>query len=88
MEIRKDGKKQPHAGWEPANGRYERAWVQRRVGDRDWAGTGRCLNAVRCDSPGHPGENATDLPIHNDPPDEQILLSFVYAANAITGCES
>ena len=85
MKIRKDGYEQPYVEWSQAKDRYERAWVRHRTGDKDWAGTGRYLNVVRCGSPGQPGGNPTDFPIYNDLPDEQILLSFVYAANAITG---
>ena len=85
MKIQRDGNEQPYVEWSQAKDCYKRAWVQHRTGDKDWAGTGRYLNVVRCGSPGHPGGNPTDFPIYNDLPDEQILLSFVYAANAITG---
>lgn len=85
MKIQRDGYEQPCIEWSQAENRYKRAWIQHRTGDKDWAGTGRYLNVVRCDSPGRPGGNPTDFPIYNDLPDEQILLSFVYAANAISG---
>ena len=86
MQIKKDTLGQPYIEWRQTEDVYKRAWVQRRTGDKDWAESGRYLNVVRCESPGHPGGNPTDFPIYNDLPDEQILLSFVYATNAITGC--
>ena len=88
MEIRKDNKGQPYIEWEQAEGIYKRAWVQHKTGDSDWARCGRYLNIVRCNSPGHPGGNPADFPIYNDLPDGQVLLSYVYAVNAITGCRA
>lgn len=85
MEIQHDGNGQPYIEWEQAAGCYKRAWIQRRDGDKDWADTERYLNVVRCNSAGHPGGNATDFPIFNNLADEQILLAFVYAINAMTG---
>ena len=86
MEIQIDGKGQPYIEWDQAEGCYKRAWIQKRDGDNDWAGTRRYLNVVRCNWAGHPGGNATDFPIFNDElGDEQILLAFVYTVNAITG---
>lgn len=85
MQIQKDGNGQPYIEWEQAENAYKRVWIQHRAGDNDYAGTGRYLNVVRCNSPGHPGGNPTDFPIYNALPDEQVLLAFVYAANAITG---
>lgn len=85
MEIKKDGNGSSYVEWTRAEKGHIRAWVQHRTGSKDWAGTGRYLNVVRCNSPGHPGGNPTDFPIFNNLPDEQVLLSFVYAANAITG---
>ncbi len=85
MKIRKDGNGHLYVEWTRANKGHMRAWVQHRTGDKDWAATGRYLNVVRCNSPGHPGGNPTDFPIFNNLPDEQVLLSFVFAANAITG---
>ena len=85
MKIEKDGNGHLYVEWTRAKKGHARAWVQHRTGDKDWAGTGRYLNVVRCNSPGHPGGNPTDFPIFNNLPDEQVLLSFVYAANAITG---
>jgi hypothetical protein len=86
MQIQHDGSGQPYIEWDQADGCYKRAWIQRKQEpDKDWAGTGRYLNVVRCNSPGHPGGNPTDFPIFNDLPDEQILEAFVMAANAITG---
>lgn len=85
MKIKKDGNGHLYVEWTRAKKGYMRAWVQHRPSDKDWAGTGRYLNVVRCNSPGHPGGNPTDFPIFNNLPDRQVLLSFVYAANAITG---
>ena len=85
MEIQKDGNGHSYIEWNQAGVAFKRAWVQHKTGDADWADTGRYLNVVRCNTPGHPGGNPTDFPIFNQLPDEQILLSFVYAANSITG---
>jgi len=86
MEIQIDGNGSPYIEWRQAGAGYKRAWVQTKTGDKDWAGTGRYLNVVRCQSPGKTGGNATDFPIFNDLPSEQILLAFVHSVNAITGC--
>ena len=88
MQIQKDRNGQPYVEWDQGKGAYKRAWIQKRRGDKDWAETGRYLNVVRCNDPGKPGGNPTDFPIYNDLPDEQILLAFVYATNAITGKRS
>ena len=88
MEIQRDGNGQPYVEWDQGQGAFKRAWRQERSGDRDWAGTGRYLNIVRCENPGRPGGNPTDFPIYNELPDKQILLAFVYAANAVTGLRS
>ena len=88
MEVQRDGRGQPYIEWDQGQGAYKRAWIQHRSGERDWAGTSRYLNVVRCDKPGRLGGNATDFPIYNDLPDEQILLAFVYATNALTGLSS
>lgn len=92
MRIKKDGKGQPYIQWEqPGIGSqqnqvaYKRAWIQKRHDETDWAGTVRYLNVVRCNEQGHPSGNPADFPIYNELPDEQILLAFVYATNAITG---
>ena len=71
--------------WDQGQGAYKRAWIQHRTGERDWTGTSRYLNVVRCGKPGRLGGNPTDFPIYNDLPDEQILLAFVYATNTVTG---
>lgn len=84
MEIKRDTLGQPYIEWDQGQGCYKRAWIQKRD-ETDYAGTGRYLNVVRCNEPGHPGGNPADFPIYNQLPDEQILLSFVYGANAITG---
>ena len=85
MEIQKDSKGQPYIEWSQAEEMYKRAWVQCRTGRKDWAGSGRYLNVVRCASPGRIGGNPTDFPIYNDLPAAEILVSFVYAVNAVTG---
>lgn len=87
MQIQRDGNGSPFIEWEQAEGCYKRAWIQRKSDDRDWAGTGRYLNVVRCNSPGHPGGNPTDFPIFNDLPDGQILIAFVQSVSAMTGCK-
>jgi hypothetical protein len=89
MQIKHDGKGQPYIEWEQANGHYKRAWIIRREDgeDRDWAETGRYINVVRCNSPGHPGGNPTDFPVFSSPlSDEQLLLAFVHSVCAMTGC--
>jgi hypothetical protein len=88
MEIQHDQKGQPYIEWEQIPGAFKRAWIiSREPGDeKSWANVKRYLNVVRCNSAGHPGGNPTDFPIFNQLPDEQILLAFVHATNAITGC--
>ncbi|MDX8523365.1 hypothetical protein RFM68_02510 [Mesorhizobium sp. MSK_1335] len=86
MEIQIDGNGSHYIEWHQANGWYKRAWVQRKTGEKDWAGTGRYLNVVRCNRPGQTGGNPTDFPVFNDLPDDQILLAFVHGVNAMTGC--
>ena len=85
MEIKKDNNKQPYIEWDQGQGCYKRAWIQKKEGEKDWAGTGRYLNVVRCNEPGQPGGIPADFPIYNQLPAKQILLAFVYATNAITG---
>ena len=85
MEIHRDGNGQPYVEWDQGRGAYKRAWIQERVGEKDWAATRRYLNVVRCEEPGKLGGNPTDFPIYNDLPDEQVLLAFVHSINAITG---
>ena len=90
MKIEKDKKGQLMIEWEQAPGGYKRAWIQRKTDpDKDWAKAkeGRYLNVVRIESLGSgPAGNATDFPIFSDLPDEQILIAFVTAVSAITGC--
>lgn len=90
MEIQTDTNGHVYVEWSQTSTRhpahYKRAWVQHRTGDKDWAGTGRYLNVVRCREPGRPSGNPTDFPIYNTLPDEQILFAFVSAVNAITCC--
>jgi len=85
IEYDKTANKQPYIEWQQVEGAYKRAWIQNREGDKDWAGTGRYLNVVRCQEKGRVGGNPTDFPIHNDLPDEEILLAFVHSVSAITG---
>lgn len=88
MKIQFDQKNQPYIEWEQIPGGFKRAWIQHKDDpEKDWAGTGRYLNVARCEKPGHPGGNPTDFPIFNDLSDKQILIAFVHAASAITGCK-
>lgn len=88
MQIQRDGTGQPYIEREQARGHDERACIQRKSDpEKDWASTRAYLNVVRCNSPGHPGGNATDFPIFNSNlSDEQILEAFVQATSAVTGC--
>ena len=87
MVIRRDSANQPYIQWAQVSGGYKRAWLQHREGDKDWAGTGRYINVARCErSDGGPSGNATDFPVFNKLPDEQALIAFVQAVNAVTGC--
>jgi hypothetical protein len=89
VKISIDGNGSKYIGWRQLGGALKRAWVQHRSdADKDWAGTKRYLLVVRCDEAGRPAGNATDFPIYNDLPDEQILLAFVHGLNAITGCRT
>ena len=88
MKIQEDTKGPPYIQWEQARSIYKRAWIQKRKrgGKNDWAGTGLYLNVVRCDERGNPDGIPADFPLYNKKlSDEQILLAFVYATNAITG---
>jgi len=90
MQIHRDKQGQAYVEWAIAPNGFKRAWIQRRADpDKDWARTpqGRYLNVVRIGALGEgPGGNATDFPIFSDLPDEQILVAFVHAVCAITGC--
>lgn len=88
MKIHTDTKGQLCITWAqaPGAGGEKRAWVQRRTGTDDWAGTERYINVVRVDN-GRPSGNPTDFPIfHRDVSDEQALKAFVYGVNVATGC--
>ena len=91
LTIDRDQKGQPMIEWHQANGGWKRAWIQRRTDPgKDWAGArdGRYLNVVRIEGPKRgPAGNATDFPIYSDLPDEQVLMSFVYAISSVTGCK-
>ncbi len=90
MKIERDNKGQPYIQWEQAPGGYKRAWIQRKTDvTKDWAKSpdGRYLNVVRIEKLGAgPAGNATDFPIFSSLSDEQVLLAFVVAVSAITGC--
>lgn len=87
LKISKDGNGSPYIGWAQPGGGFKRAWVQTRSdAGKDWAGTGRYLLVVRCDESGRPAGNATDFPIYNQLPAEQVLLAFVHGVNSVTGC--
>jgi len=87
IEYDKTENKQPYIEWQQTEGAYKRAWIQRREGEKDWAGSGRYLNVVRCQEKGRVGGNATDFPIWNDLSDEEILRTFVHSVSAITGAK-
>ena len=90
MHIQRDSKGQLFIEWKQAEGGFKRAWIQRKPGtDKDWANArdGRYLNVVRVERSGAgPAGNATDFPIFSELSDEQILVAFVTAVSAITGC--
>jgi len=90
MQIKRDTKDQLYIEWMQAPGGYKRAWIQRKTNpEKDWASTpgGRYLNVVRVERPGvGPAGNPTDFPIFSSLPDEQILVAFVTAVSAVTGC--
>ena len=89
MKIKFDGQGQPYVQWEQAPGGYKRAWIQRRQGqEKDWAGSGRYINVVRCESlNGSPAGAPTDFPVFDVRlSDSQVLHAFVHAICAVTGC--
>ena len=88
MTIQHDQKGQPFVEWEQAPGGYKRAWIQRKADiGKNWANTERYLNVVRITAPGQgPAGNATDFPIFNGLPDDQILAAFVAMVCGLTGC--
>jgi hypothetical protein len=72
--------------WDRGAGGLARAWIRKRTGDKDWAESGRYLNAARVEeSGGGPRGNSLDYPIWNDLPDEDILRAFVTSVSAIVG---
>ncbi|WP_424947993.1 hypothetical protein [Candidatus Spongiihabitans sp.] len=90
MNIKKDGKGQKYIDWFVGEGGGKRAWIQHREPDKDWANAlnGRYLNVARIDEIDKgPAGNATDFPIFNNMPDEQILKAFVFSVSSITGRE-
>lgn len=90
MQIQRDSKDQLFIEWRQAENGFKRAWIQYKPGtDKDWANAkdGRYLNVVRVERlGGGPAGNATDFPIFSSLSDEQILVAFVTAVSAITGC--
>ena len=88
MEFFRDTNDHLCIEWEQIENIRKRAWIQHRTGENDWAGTRRYLNVVRINDLGKPGGNPTDFPIFNNLSDEQILLTFVYAVNSATGCQT
>ena len=90
LTVQHDTKGQPFVEWEQGPGGFKRAWIQRKTDpSKDWARTpeARYLNVVRIEALGEgPAGNATDFPVYSDLPDEQILVAFVYAVSAATGC--
>lgn len=87
MKIHTDGQGQPYIQWHVCNEYQVRAWVQRKIGEDDWARTGRYLNVARCnDVTGNPNGNPTVFPIFTTTPDDaQVLLGFAHAVCAVTG---
>ncbi len=63
---------------------FRRAWVRRpKDSDKDYARTGRYLSVVRTETlESGPAGNATDFPIYNDLPDEQVQEAFVACISA------
>jgi len=75
-------------GFRPFRKRFEASLGADPKGEKDWAGTGRYLNVVRCnEDSGNPSGNDTDFPVYCNLPDEQILWAFISMVNAITGCK-
>ena len=86
MQIQRDSKGQPYIHWEHTGNQYRRVWIRHATSaEKDWAGTGRYVNVGPCDAAGRVKGNSADFPIYNDLPDEQVLRTFVYAVNALTG---
>jgi hypothetical protein len=89
MKFGTDGKGQVFVEWNRGaagtNG-WARAWISRRDGEKDWAGTGRYLNATRVDAPGGgPSGTGPDFPISSSLSDQEILRAYVVTVSAITG---
>lgn len=89
MKFGTDGKGQTFIEWNrgraDTNG-WARAWISHRDGEKDWAGTGRYLNATRIDAPGGgPSGTGPDFPIDSPLSDRDILRAYVVSVSAITG---
>lgn len=89
MHFGNDGKGQRYVEWEIAPAILKRAWIQHRVGDNDWAQTGRYLNVVRVEVPNAgPKGQAADFPVYfstSQMSDDQLLTAFVYSVCAVVG---
>ena len=89
MHFGNDGKGQRYVEWEIYQGIFKRAWIQHRIGDNDWAGTGRYLNVVRVEAPNAgPKGQAADFPVYlpiAQMSDDQMLSAFVYSVCAVVG---
>ncbi len=85
MRIFYDAGDSPYVEWEQVEGAAKRAWVQRREGASDWAGTGRYVLVARFGEDDRPAGAPLSFPIWADQSDEQVLLAFVYGVNAATG---
>lgn len=78
MHFGNDGKGQRYVEWDIGSGALKRAWIQRRIGPNDWAGTGRYLNVVRVEQPNAgPKGQAADFPVFGKKEDDTILQDFV-----------
>lgn len=89
MQFGNDGKGQRYVEWEIAPDCLKRAWIQYRISENDWAGTGCYLNVVRVEAPhSGPKGQAADFPVYFTPTqmsDDQLLTAFVYSVCATVG---
>ena len=62
--------------WEIGAGIYKRAWVQHRIGDRDWALVGRYVNVTRIEGlHSGPAGIPSDFPVYREGVDDRTVLS-------------
>jgi len=75
-----DGRGSLYVEWEISKDCHKRAWVQRRTGDRDWAGTGRYVNVTRIvELHSGPTGMPSDFPVfRDDASDRTVLEDFVH----------